>query len=286
MKPDVITFSTIMNAWSSAGLMEKCQEIFDDMIKADIEPDIHAFGILAKGYVRAGEPGKAESLLSSMSKSGVHPNVVIFTTIMSGWCSAGKMEHAWGIFEKMCEMEITPNVKTFETLIWGYGEARQPWKAEDLLHIMEEKGIVPEMRTIELVAEAWRAIGLMNEAMRLLNDSEEDSAVIQNNRMDKVHEQSLETISRKQTLSTSYPNALQIPGVVVSDNGSSNANIRGQMISKRFEFSSESNGTRTMSVTHTAALRVQPLVICRRQFQSQVGICRQFENTCRVVYIC
>ena len=110
MKPDVITFSTIMNAWSSAGLMEKCQEIFDDMIKADIEPDIHAFGILAKGYVRTGEPGKAESLLSSMGKSGVHPNVVIFTTIISGWCTAGKMEHAWGIFEKMCEMEIPPNV--------------------------------------------------------------------------------------------------------------------------------------------------------------------------------
>lgn len=283
MKPDVITFSTIMNAWSSAGLMEKCQDIFDDMIKADIEPDIHAFGILAKGYVRAGDPGKAESLLSFMGKSGVHPNVVIFTTIISGWCTAGKMEHAWDLFEKMCEMGIAPNVKTFETLIWGYGEARQPWKAEDLLHIMKEKGIVPEMRTIELVAEAWRAIGLMDEAMRLLNESEDDSEVTLN----KVPEQSLETISRKQTLST-YPNALQIPGVVVSDNGNSAANIRGQMISKSFEFSSESmqNVSRTMCITHTSALRVQPLVICKRQFQSQVGICRKFESTCRVVYIC
>ncbi|XP_021807135.1 pentatricopeptide repeat-containing protein At1g05670, mitochondrial-like [Prunus avium] len=101
MKPDVITFSTIMDAWSSAGLMEKCQEVFNDMIKADIEPDIHAFSILAKGYVRAGEPGKAESVMISMGNYGVHPNVVIFTTIMSGWCTAGKMEHAWSIYEKI-----------------------------------------------------------------------------------------------------------------------------------------------------------------------------------------
>ncbi|XP_021831063.1 pentatricopeptide repeat-containing protein At5g21222-like [Prunus avium] len=94
MKPDVITFSTIMDAWSWAGLMEKCQEVFNDMIKADIEPDIHAFSVLAKGYVRAGEPGKAESVMISMGNYGVHPNVVIFTTIMTGWCTAGKMEHA------------------------------------------------------------------------------------------------------------------------------------------------------------------------------------------------
>ena len=97
---------------------------------------------------------------------------------------------------------------------------------------MREKGIVPEMRTIELVAEAWRAIGLLDEAMRLLNESEEDSDVVLN----KIPEQSLETKSLKQTFSTS-PNALQTPGVVVSDNGSSTANIRGQMISKKFEFS-------------------------------------------------
>ena len=74
VKPDVITYSTIMNAWSTAGFMEKCREIFDDMMKAGIEPDAHAFSILAKVYARAREPEKAEEVLSAMIKSGVHPN--------------------------------------------------------------------------------------------------------------------------------------------------------------------------------------------------------------------
>ncbi|KAB2609919.1 pentatricopeptide repeat-containing protein [Pyrus ussuriensis x Pyrus communis] len=274
IKPDVITFSTIMDGWSSAGLMEKCQEVFNDMIKSDIEPDIHAFSILAKGYVRAGEPEKAESLMTSMGKYGVHPNVVIFTTIISGWCTAGKMEHAWSVYEKMCEMEITPNLKTFETLIWGYGEARHPWLAEDLLNIMEEKGVHPTKRTIQLVAEAWRAIGLVTEAMRVLNDSDKE------NRRDKIPDQSLEIISRKQNLSTSYPNVLQIPGVVVSDNGGSAANIRGHMLVRGFEFSAESmqhSATKTMCLTQTtsSALRVQqPLIICRRQSRCQLPNCK------------
>lgn len=174
VKPDVITFSTIMNAWSSVGLMEKCQDIFDDMIKAGIEPDIHAFSILAKGYVRAGEPQKAESLLQVMKESNVSPNVVIFTTIISGWCSAGKMDYAIRVFDEMGKMGISPNLKTFETLIWGYGEARQPWKAEELLQVMEGKKIVPQKNTIELVADAWRAIGVTNETQRIFDHEEDD----------------------------------------------------------------------------------------------------------------
>lgn len=291
VKPDVITFSTIMNAWSSAGLMNKCQEVFSDMVKAGIEPDIHAFSILAKGYVRAGEPGKAESLLTSMIKSGVHPNVVIFTTIISGWCSAGQMDRASNVYDKMCEMDISPNLKTFETLIWGYGEARQPWKAEELIQTMEEKGVCPEKSTILLVADAWRAIGLLSESKRILNETEEEWEVVENNKRDEIPLVRLETISKKQHLRASQSNILQVPGVVVTDHndGTSAANIiKSQMVSKGFDFSSESmrsTTTTSMLLYHTSTFRVQPLIKCRRQFQCQVAMHRPLVNTCKVVFI-
>lgn len=288
VKPDVITFSTIMNAWSSAGLMDKCQEIFNDMVKSSIEPDIHAFSILAKGYVRCGKPGKAESLLTSMTKSGVPPNVVIFTTIISGWCSAGKMERAMRVYNKMCEMDISPNLKTFETLIWGYGEAKQPWKAEELIQTMEEKGVSPEKSSIQLVADAWRAIGLLTESKRILNEAEQEWEAAQNNRRNEIPLESLETISKRQHLRASYSNILQVPGVVADHDGSSTASIRSQMVLKGFEFSSENMRSATttfMFLSHRSAFRVQPLIKCRKQFKSQVGMHGSFVNTCKVVSI-
>lgn len=289
IKPDVITFSTIMNAWSSAGLMDKCQEIFNDMLKSGIEPDIHAFSILAKGYVRASEPGKAQSLLTSMSKYGVHANVVIFTTIISGWCSAGKMDLAMRAYEKMCEMDVSPNLKTFETLIWGYGEVKQPWNAEELLHVMEQKGVSPEKSTFRLVAEAWRAIGFITEAKRILNEAEEEEKeVLPKTAKEEKSLESSETIYKKQDLrASSYPNILQVPGLVADKPTAANMR-KGQMVSKGFEYSSEGiqNATKSIFLPHTSTVRVQPMIVCRKQLHGGlVGLHGNFVNKCRVVFI-
>lgn len=277
VKPDVVTFSTIMDAWSSAGLMGKCQEIFDDMVKAGIEPDIHVFSILAKGYVRAGEPQKAESILTSMRKYGVHPNVVMFTTVISGWCNAVKMQRAMSIYEKMCEIGINPNLKTYETLLWGYGEAKQPWRAEELLQVMEEKGVRPKKSTIQLVADSWRAIGLASEAKRVLKSAEEDRQSMPN----KKDEIAVESIHRKQNLSASNSTFSQKPGVVSGDrNGSSAAKIRSQIVLR-----SDTVWTATKSLfVNTYGSGVQPMVVCRKQC-SQVGTCGQFVNAYRLVFI-
>ena len=291
VKPDVVTFSTIMNAWSSVGLMDKCQEIFDDMEKAGIEPDNHAFSILAKGYVRAGEPEKAEALLTAMGKSGLRPNVVIFTTIISGWCSAGKMEYASRVFKKMRKMGISPNLKTFETLIWGYGEAKSPQKAEELLQIMEQMGISPAKSTVQLVADAWHAIGLVNEAKRIKNDPEEAPKITVSTTEDEAAAaaETLQRTYQKQNLKASYSDIPQMPGIAMTDqNGSGSASIRSRMIIKGPGFPSESlsTATKSMFLAQASGFRVKkPSFICRTQFQGHVWVCGQYVNSCGLVFL-
>jgi pentatricopeptide repeat domain-containing protein 1 len=271
IKPDVVTYSTIMNAWSSSGFMDNCEEIFDDMVKAEIEPDIHAYSILAKGYVRAGQPDKADALLSSMTKYDIQPNVVIFTTIISGWCTAGKMDRAVRLYEKMQEMGTPPNLKTYETLIWGYAEAKQPWKAEELLVIMEENGVAPEMSTVELVADAWRAIGLSKEANRILNGTEEESEIDENFDSEKIPGQSLEITYTKQKLGASQSNnLLQMPDILVAqpERTTNNGNIKSQMIVKTYD--TARNATVSMVSVRTNSYGVQPLIVSRHQIQNQI----------------
>lgn len=285
VKPDVITFSSIMNAWSSAGFMEKCQQIFDDMVKAGIKPDSHAYSILAKGYVRARELEKAEELLTAMTKSGTRPNVVIFTTVISGWCGAGRVEDAIRIFDKMCEFGISPNLKTFETLIWGYGEAKQPWRAEEMLQVMKAFKIEPEQSTIFLLADAWRAIGLTKEATRTLDAVKKKDNTHQTE-TEEIRSQSVEKISQKKSTNASLSNPLQLPIKVTSGRkGSVSATKRNRMLFRDGDISSEGSlfGVKSMHVPHPCKFGERLPIICRKQFQGVNH--NQFAHSCIVVFL-
>ena len=288
VKPDVITYSIIMNAWSTAGFMEKCREIFDDMMKAGIEPDAHAYSILAKGYVRAQEPEKAKELLTAMIKSGVRPNVVIFTTVISGWCSSGKMDRAIKVFNEMCEYKVSPNLKTFETLIWGYGEARQPWKAEEMLQIMKEFDIQPEKSTILLVAEAWRATGLTKEANRILGTVKGKGMTHLLPTEEEIQGESLEKIYQRQPTGASYSNLLQIPAIVTSNQkGSAAATKKSRMVLRDGDFSLESSclATKTVYLSHTCKFGERSPIICRKQSQGQLGTYAPLALSCTVGFL-
>lgn len=276
IKPDVVTFSTIMNAWSSAGLMSKCQNMFDDMAKSGIQPDIHAYSILAKGYVRAGEPDKAEALLMSMNESGVHPNVVIFTTVISGWCSVGKMEYAIRVYEKMNETGVSPNLKTYETLIWGFGEAKQPWKAEELLQTMENTGVFPDDSTIQLVADAWRSIGLINEANRVIKHDimEKDQGV-------EKPVESLERIYQNQNNNGDTTGFF----ATTDQKGAASASRINQMFpsKNRKWVRNVSAGRSITSFVRRCGFGVRQYFVCRKMFLSEIQISGKLVYSCKAV---
>lgn len=283
IRPDVITYSTIMNAWSQAGFLEKCKEIYNNMLKSGVKPDGHAYSILAKGYVRAQEMEKAEELLTVMTKSGVQPNVVIFTTVMSGWCSVGRMDNAMRVFDKMGEFGVSPNLKTFETLIWGYAEAKQPWKAEGMLQIMEEFHVQPKKSTILLVAEAWRFAGFKERAKTLLRTVKAkmaNSIGKDNNKPAKMSEK----IYQKPHTNAPFCSLLQIPSISSTDQKGS------ALTSRRNRRLLRDGAVETLLLTTKFKCHPQ---ICRygegfsimgKQFQGQHGT-YQFANSCTAVFL-
>lgn len=286
VKPDVITFSTIMNAWGTAGYMAKCREVFDDMVEAGIQPDVHAYSILAKGYVRAMEPEKAEEVLNTMVKSGNLPNVVIFTTVISGWCTAGRMDCAMRIFERMCECGISPNLKAFETLIWGYAENKKPREAQEVIQIMEKFNIQPEESTYMLVAEACRGVGLAEAANGVANSVEKQNLTSKFDMEGETEVENLEKVYQKDALHHFYPKLLQIPNELINEpKGSVSAAKRSRMVLREAEFSSDTLSAATRSLHISCKLGMRAPVVCQRQFQVQLCASGQVGNSCTAVFL-
>ncbi|CAD5185397.1 unnamed protein product [Musa acuminata subsp. malaccensis] len=278
VRPDLVTYSHQMNAWSAMGLMTRCMEVFNKMVEAGIKPDAQVYSILAKGYVRAREPAKAEALLVTMNELGIQANVVTFTTIISGWCSAANMENAMRVYSMMSESGVSPNIKTFETLIWGYGELKQPWKAEELLQTMKETGVRPRKNCIRLVAEAWRAVGLQNEANRVLdsiNDShrssQPDDSCILLERTDEVNQ--------GQVYGSVNSNLLR------ATNGSATHGIRKGLRCTEPSSATIQIATKSALISPSFRFGVKSPVMCWKQSLLQPGIYGQVMNSCRAVFL-
>lgn len=287
VKPDIVTYSHQMNAWGAMGLMTKCMEIFNQMVEAGVEPDAQVYSILAKGYVRAREPEKAEALLVTMEEMRIRPNVVTFTTIISGWCSAANMENAMRVFTKMHESGVSPNIKTFDTLIWGYGEVKQPWKAEELLQTMREAGVTPKRNSIRLVAEAWRAVGLLDEASRILGSLNDHQASSEAQGTDDNPMDSSDGLHQGQASGALYLNQLQVPRAL-SDRGQVSGTSGSTMMLQHAE-QLASDGLRAASKSvlfgHSFKFAFRSPIFCRKQSQMQLGIYGQFLNSCKVVFL-
>lgn len=282
VKPDVVTYSTIMNVWSQAGYLEKCKEVFNDMLKSGVEPDAHAYSILVKAYVRAQKPKEAEELLNTLIKSGVSPNVVIFTNVISGWCNAGMMDHAIRSFDKMCEYGISPNLRTFETLISGYAAAKQPWKAEGILQLMEEFNVIPKKSTSSLIAEAWCFSGLIEDTNRLLHTGKSKSIIHSVEQGDEIPDESCEIVHQKRYTSAHPSGFLQIPTVGTSDQRCSAR--RSRALLRYVDFESSIFKAKFKCPSQTCRASEGFSIMCQRQIQGQRGT-YQSANSCTALFL-
>ncbi|XP_062198931.1 pentatricopeptide repeat-containing protein At5g25630-like isoform X2 [Phragmites australis] len=293
IKPDIVTYSHQLNAFSSLGHMAKCMKVFDKMIEAGIEPDPQVYSILAKGYVRAQQPEKAEELLLQMSQLGIRPNVVTFTTVISGWCSVADMENAMRVYVRMRDSSVHPNLRTFETLIWGYSEQKQPWKAEEVLQMMQEAGIKPKQSTYSLIADAWKAVGLIENTNRANGSSNGRHAIDKSDHLDDDNNlQRSEDDNKLQSFEESNGHTMNGPShssflQVTRALGSSG--IVPCKIQKAVEFPSKSLHAvkNTSLLQRSCQFQLRYSGFCRKQLQKQKhgGLYRQSTNSFKMVYL-
>ncbi|CAD6224610.1 unnamed protein product [Miscanthus lutarioriparius] len=139
------------------------------------------------------------------------------------------MESAMRVYEKMCKSGVYPDLRTFETLIWGYSEQNQPWKDEEVLQMMRETGVKPKQSTYCLIADAWKAVGLIENtnnsngspngpyAIDKLGHSD-DSCNVQisedNNKLQSFGESNGRAIGRSRSSFFQIKNALGSSGIV------------------------------------------------------------------------
>ncbi|KAF0905013.1 hypothetical protein E2562_000825 [Oryza meyeriana var. granulata] len=73
---------------------DNAQQVFEEMMKANVEPDIVTYNILASGFCKSGLVMEVFDLLDHMMDQGLEPNSLTYGIAIVGFCRGGNLSEA------------------------------------------------------------------------------------------------------------------------------------------------------------------------------------------------
>lgn len=138
VKPDAMTFMSLLSACSHAGLVEQGWQYFHSLESVyNIKPEIEHYACMVDLLGRA---GRLEEAFAFMKRMPVPPNEVVLGSILGSCCVHGKLE----LGEKMMQelLQIDPNNTECHILLSNmYALSGIEDKANSLRQVLKNKGI-------------------------------------------------------------------------------------------------------------------------------------------------
>jgi len=164
VKPDVVTYSAVVNAYAKAAVHEaecasKAMNILDKMVELynggdkGVKPNKRTYTSAINAFARIGQADTADDILSKMKvrheegDDSLKPDTVCYSSVLDAYAKMGGEEAAFRAEELLQEMEdlynngdndVKPNTQTYRSVITALGKSKQPRAAEKAEQILEE----------------------------------------------------------------------------------------------------------------------------------------------------
>lgn len=155
VKPDNITFTTIISCGRMCNLPNKAVEFFEKMGEFDCKPDDVTYSAMIDAYGRAGDVSMALSLYDRARTERWRIDLVTFTTLIRIYGSSGNFDGALNVYEEMKALKVKPNLVTYNTLLDAMGRAKRPWQVKSIFKEMVKSGFEPNSSTYAALLRAY-----------------------------------------------------------------------------------------------------------------------------------
>jgi pentatricopeptide repeat protein len=163
----------------------------------DLRPGVVEYTALIDAWARAGAPERAEQILRDMDSSGnvgVKPNVISYTAVMNAWSRSGKSDAAHrtqALFNELMqkfeagERAKKPDLHTFGTLITAWGRSKHTNSAYQAQAVFDkllwfyrsgDQDLKPNVVICTAVIDAWARAGVPDKAEQMLRQMESETS--------------------------------------------------------------------------------------------------------------
>jgi pentatricopeptide repeat protein len=159
MKPDSMTYASVVSACAGSASIERGMEIHGEIIKSGFLFDVLVANALIDVYAKSGSMEKAYNVFEGMSKR----DMVSWNTMIAGHVQDGDMQNAMMLFQEMPKQ----NVVSWTTMVAGYVQNGQSVKALELFQQMQLEDVKPDSNTFASVLSACADLAALEQGMEI-----------------------------------------------------------------------------------------------------------------------
>lgn len=159
-KPDVYTYTVLLNCCCKFGHFDMIKRILDEMSYLGIQCNSVTYNTIIDGYGKAKMFEEMERLLGDMIMNGDSvPDIVTFNSVIGAYGNSGHIKEMEKWYDEFRLMELKPDDKTFNILIRSYGKAGMYEKMRSVMEFMEKRFFSPTIVTNNIIIEAFGRAG-------------------------------------------------------------------------------------------------------------------------------
>ena len=178
MKPDVVTFTNLLNIYSKHAMGEQAERLLERMLALKDEdklmkgPSELNYRCVIDALAKSGQAEEAERLLGRMRGRNVVPNKFHYCGVLNAFAREGKPLEAERLLSEIQETgNLNLNVVAYNCVMYAWAkscEVDSPFRAKALLDRMLEMGVAPNLITYNCLLGACANRSMAKESEGIL----------------------------------------------------------------------------------------------------------------------
>ncbi|KAJ6299092.1 hypothetical protein OIU76_020131 [Salix suchowensis] len=122
--PDLSTLNAMLSIYGRRQIrsenFERSEEVLKEILAKGIKPDIISYNTVIFAYCRNGRMKEASRIFSEMRESGLVPDVITYNTFVASYSADSMFEDAIDVVRYMIKHGCKPNQNTYNSVVDGY----------------------------------------------------------------------------------------------------------------------------------------------------------------------
>jgi pentatricopeptide repeat protein len=169
LKPSIHTYGSMIKACSTLKHMDKCWELWQDMLDRALVPNDIVLGCMLDANVCNGLVNDAVKLFNEW-KARIPPNTVMYSTLIKGFANSRQAGEALKLFNEMRELKLKMNTVVYNSLIDAQARIGNLDEVAKFIACMEQDGCVADAITYSTIVKAYCVKGEMDRAFEVFRD--------------------------------------------------------------------------------------------------------------------